>query len=106
MEYNTITSIIETPEQVSDLLISLTGLDISEDEAMFNFYAQCITGDSADNVQYFKGKGIKFAEKYFADCTTKYQYTRKLYELFKQKYKGKARQKYTECYHLLKLRTQ
>ena len=80
-------------------------LDISEDEAMFNFYAQCITGDSADNVQYFKGKGIKFAEKYFADCTTKYQYTRKLYELFKEQYKGKARQKYTECYHLLKLRT-
>ena len=81
-------------------------LDISEDEAMFNFYSQCITGDSADNVQYFKGKGIKFAEKYFADCTTKYQYTRKLYELFKQQYKGKARQKYAECYHLLKLRTE
>ena len=80
-------------------------LDISEDEALFNFYAQCITGDSADNVQYFKGKGIRFAEKYFVDCITKYQYTRKLYELFKQEYKGKARQKYAECYHLLKLRT-
>tara|TARA_R110000823_G_scaffold232279_1_gene358787 strand:- start:531 stop:1244 length:714 start_codon:yes stop_codon:yes gene_type:complete len=79
--------------------------DISEDEAMFNFYAQCITGDSADNVQFFKGKGIRFAEKYFVDCHTKYQYTRKLYELFKQEYKGKARQKYAECYHLLKLRT-
>ena len=37
---------------------------------------------------------------------TQYQYTRKLYELFIQEYKGKARQKYTECYHLLKLRTQ
>jgi len=81
-------------------------LDISEDEALFNFYAQCITGDGADNVQYFKGKGIKFAEKYFVNCITKYQYTRKLYELFKQEYKGKARQKYTECYHLLKLRTE
>ena len=80
-------------------------LDISEDEAMFNFYAQFITGDTADNVQYFKGKGIKFAEKYFADCIGKYQYTRKLYELFKEQYKGKARQKYAECYHLLKLRT-
>tara|TARA_R110000822_G_scaffold279616_1_gene401341 strand:+ start:1452 stop:2165 length:714 start_codon:yes stop_codon:yes gene_type:complete len=79
--------------------------DLSEDEAMFNFYAQCITGDSADNVQFFKGKGIRFAEKYFVDCHTKYQYTRKLYELFKQEYKGKARQKYAECYHLLKLRT-
>ena len=81
-------------------------LDISEEEAMYNFYEQMIVGDTADNVNYFKGKGKKFAEKHFKDCTTKYQYTRKLYELFKQEYKGKARQKYTECYHLLKLRTQ
>jgi len=81
-------------------------LDITEEEAMYNFYEQCIVGDTADNVNYFKGKGKKYAEKHFKDCTTKYQYTRKLYELFKQEYKGKARQKYTECYHLLKLRTQ
>ena len=79
-------------------------LDISEEEAMYNFYAQCVCGDSADNINFFKGKGPKFAKKYFADCNTKYQYTRKLYELFKQKYKGKAKQKYIECYHLLKLR--
>ena len=81
-------------------------LDISEEEAMYNFYEQMIVGDTADNVNYFKGKGKKFAEKHFKDCTTKYQYTRKLYELFKQEYKGKARQKYAECYHLLKLTTQ
>ena len=81
-------------------------LDISEEEAMYNFYEQCIVGDTADNVNYFKGKGKKFAEKHFKDCTTKYQYTRKLYELFKLEYKGKARQKYAECYHLLKLRKQ
>jgi 5'-3' exonuclease len=80
-------------------------LDIDEDQAMYNFYEQCIVGDTADNVNYFKGKGVKFAQKYFIDCTTQYQYTRKLYELFKQEYKGKARQKYAECYHLLKLRT-
>ena len=81
-------------------------LDISEEEAMYNFYEQMIVGDSADNVNYHKGRGKKCAQKYYADCNTKYQYTRKLYELFKQKYKGKARQKYTECYHLLKLRTE
>ena len=81
-------------------------LDISEEEAMYNFYSQMIEGDTADNVNYFKGKGKKFAEKHFKDCTTKYQYTKKLYELFKQEYKGKARQKYAECYHLLKLRTE
>ena len=81
-------------------------LDISEEEAMYNFYEQFIIGDSADNVQYFKGKGEKFAEKYLADCDTKYKYTKKMYQLFKDKYKSKARQKYSECYHLLKLRTE
>lgn len=80
-------------------------LDISEDEALYNFYEQMIMGDTADNVNYFKGKGKRFAEKYFIDCQTKYQYTRKLYELFKKEYKSKARQKYVECYSLLKLRT-
>ena len=81
-------------------------LDISEDEALYNFYEQMIIGDTADNVNYLKGKGKKFAEKYLADCNTKYQYTRKMLELFQEKYKSKARQKYAECYHLLKLRTQ
>ena len=79
-------------------------LDISEEQALYNFYEQMIAGDTADNVNYFKGKGKRFAEKYFTDCNTKYQYTRKLYELFKKEYKGKARQRYAECYHLLKLR--
>lgn len=79
-------------------------LDISKQEALYNFYEQMIVGDTADNVNYFKGKGKKFAEKYFEDCKSKYQYTKKLYALFKQEYKGKARQKYTECYNLLKLR--
>lgn len=80
-------------------------LDITEDEALYNFYEQCIVGDTVDNVNYFKGKGVRFAQKYFSDCHTKYQYTKKLYELFKQEYKGKAKLKYIECYNLLKLRT-
>lgn len=80
--------------------------DISEEEALFNFYAQCIVGDAADNVNYFKGKGIKFAEKYYKDCVTEFQYRRKLYKLFKDKYKSKAKEKYAECYLLLKLRNE
>ena len=80
-------------------------LDISEQEALYNFYEQMIVGDTADNVNYFKGKGKKFAQKYFVDCKSKYQYTKKLYKLFQDKYKGKAKQRYTECYNLLKLRT-
>tara|TARA_R100001369_G_scaffold27429_2_gene49442 strand:+ start:2957 stop:3670 length:714 start_codon:yes stop_codon:yes gene_type:complete len=81
-------------------------LDITEDEALYNFYEQMIVGDTADNVNYFKGKGKRFAERYFDTCATKYQYTKKLYELFKLQYKGKAKQKYIECYNLLKLRTE
>ena len=81
-------------------------IDITPEEAMFNFYSQMIEGDTADNVNYFKGKGKKFAKNYLKDCKTKYQYTKKMYELFKEKYKGKAREKYIECYNLLKLRVQ
>ena len=81
-------------------------LNISEDEALYNFYEQMIIGDIADNVNYFKGKGKRFAEKYLDDCVTHYQYTKKMYELFKQQYKGKAKLKYIECYNLLKLRTE
>ena len=81
-------------------------LDISEEEALYNFYEQMIVGDTADNVNYFRGKGKKFAENYFKNCKSKYQYTKRLYELFKQEYKGKARQKYAECYNLLKLRNE
>ena len=80
--------------------------DITEEEAMYNFYEQMIIGDTADNVNYCKGKGKKFAEKYLADCNTQYQYTKKMYQLFKDTYKGKAKQRYVECYNLLKLRTE
>ena len=79
--------------------------DITEEEAMYNFYEQMIIGDTADNVNYFKGKGRKFAENYLQDCYTKYQYTKRLYQLFMEAYKGKARERYIECYNLLKLRT-
>ena len=30
---------------------------------MYNFYEQCIVGDTADNVNYFKGKGKKCLQK-------------------------------------------
>tara|TARA_R100001369_G_scaffold23515_1_gene43231 strand:+ start:8005 stop:8718 length:714 start_codon:yes stop_codon:yes gene_type:complete len=80
-------------------------LNISKQEALYNFYSQMVEGDTADNVNFFKGKGKKFALKYFKNCNTKYQYTKQLYLLFKEKYKSKARERYIECYNLLKLRT-
>jgi len=78
--------------------------DISEEEAMYNFYEQMIVGDTADNVQYCKGYGKKYAEKLFVDCSSRYRYTKRVYELFKQIHKGKAKQRYIECYNLLKLK--
>ena len=81
-------------------------LDITPQQAMYNFYEQMIVGDTADNVNYFRGKGVKFAKEYYKNCRTEYQYRKKLYKLFKDQYKSKAKEKYSECYNLLKLRTQ
>ena len=80
--------------------------DLTEQQARYNFYEQMIVGDTSDNVNYFRGKGVKFAEKYYKDCLTDFQYRKKLYLLFKEKYKSKAKEKYSECYNLLKLRTE
>jgi 5'-3' exonuclease len=79
--------------------------DISEQEALYNFYEQMIIGDTADNVNYCKGYGKKYAEKYLAECKTKYEYTKEIYQLFKIIHKGKAKQRYIECWNLLKLKT-
>ncbi len=80
-------------------------LDITEEQAMYNFYEQMIIGDTADNVNYLKGYGKAYAKKLFEGCNSRYLYTKRLYNLFKEVYKGKAKQKYIECYNLLKLRT-
>jgi|TARA_R110000787_G_scaffold15296_2_gene47257 5'-3' exonuclease len=79
--------------------------DISEQEAMYNLYEQMIVGDTADNVNYAKGYGKAYAKKIFVDCSTRWQYTRAVYTLFKSIYKSKAKEKFVECFHLLTLRT-
>ena len=80
--------------------------DIEPVEALYNFYEQMIIGDSIDNVNYCKGYGKKYAEKLLKDCTSHYQFTKKVYELFTIIYKSKAKLKYIQCYNLLKLRTE
>ena len=79
--------------------------DISYEESLNNFYTQMIVGDTADNVNFCKGFGVKYAEKTFANCKTKYQFIKKTFKLFKQIYKSKAREKFIMCHTLLKLRT-
>ena len=80
--------------------------DITPLEALYNFYEQMIIGDSVDNVNYCKGYGKKYAEKLLTDCTSHYQFTKKVYELFRKIYKQKAKLKYIQCYNLLRLRTE
>jgi 5'-3' exonuclease len=80
--------------------------DISEAEAKRNFWTQMIVGDSADNVNYCKGYGAKYCEKVFKDCLSNYSYIRVVFTLYKQIYRSKAREKYLECYRLLKLKTE
>ena len=101
-----IVSLDKDYKQLPALIYNYHGLhktiyDISEEAAKNNFYTSMIVGDSADNVNYCKGYGKKYAEKLFQDCKTDYQYTRKLFELFKKIYKQKAREKYVACYNLL-----
>ena len=79
--------------------------NISEQQALYNFYTQMIVGDSADNVNFCKGYGVKYAENLFKNCKTKYQFMRKTFELFKSIFRSKAREKFITCYTILKLRT-
>lgn len=80
--------------------------DITEQEAMFNFYAQMITGDAADNVNFCKGYGAAYVKKAFKDCLSKYSYIRVVFELYKKIHRQKARERFIECYLLLKLKTE
>ena len=80
--------------------------DISEAEAKYNFWEQMIAGDSADNVNYCKGYGVAYCRKAFKDCLSNYSYLRVVFSLYKKLYKNKAREKFLECYQLLKLKTE
>lgn len=47
---------------------------VSEEEALRNFYKQCLTGDTADNIPGIRGIGPKKSDKLLAQCTTPSQY--------------------------------
>ena len=57
-----------------------------------------ITYDMIEEIQQNMEEKLNVASKY-SFGSNMFQY------LFRQEYKGKARQKYVECYNLLKLRT-
>ena len=78
---------------------------ISEKDAIKNFYTQMIVGDTADNVNYCKGFGLKYAKNLFKDSETEFSHIRRTYTVFKIIYGDEAKEKFMECYNLLKLRT-
>jgi 5'-3' exonuclease len=78
--------------------------DITESDARYNFWEQMIAGDSSDNVNYCKGYGVAYCKKAFKDCQSNYSFIRRVFSLYKEIYKGKAREKFLECYQLLKLK--
>ena len=77
----------------------------TEIEALRAFYTQMIVGDSADNIKTCKGKGKAFAKKLFDDKGTKYEFMRATFEVYKELYKSKARERFITTYLLLKLKT-
>jgi len=74
---------------------------ITKEEALYNFYEQMIVGD--ENINYCKGYGKAYAKKIFKESKTKYQYTKQLFKLYKKIHKSKARERYIDCYRMLKL---
>lgn len=78
-------------------------IKVSKEDALRNFYTQMITGDTADNVNFCKGYGKKYAEKAFKDVLSEFGYQRKVLRLFKKIYRNKARERFIQCYNLLKL---
>lgn len=78
-------------------------IKLSKQDAWYNFYTQMIVGDTADNVNYCKGKGKKFTERLLSDKKTKFSMQRAVYSVYKDIYKEKAKENFVECYKLLKL---
>ena len=74
-------------------------------EADYNFYTQMVVGDTADNIKYFYGKGKAFAKKRFGNINSSYGLFRSTYYLFLSEFGGQAKEKFQECYSLLRLRT-
>ena len=77
---------------------------IDDFESKYNFYTQMIVGDSADNVNYIKGKGKRYTNKLFSDAKTEFSLLRRTYKEYIDVYGDDAKDKFNECKKLLNLR--
>lgn len=78
---------------------------ISEEEALFNFYSQMITGDSADNILVCKGYGKVYAKNLLESSKTEYSLLSKTYRLYKSIYGDGAKDIFNQTRELLTLKT-
>ena len=78
-------------------------ITLSKQDALYNFYEQMIVGDQADNVNFCVGYGKAYARKLFEGVSTEFGYRKKVLGLFKEIYRSKGRERFIQCYHLLKL---
>lgn len=75
---------------------------ISPEEGMRNFYTQCITGDSVDNIKGCEGYGIKKADKILAGAVDESDYITRVYTTYVNVYgTGLALQYFLENANLL-----
>ena len=79
--------------------------DISFYESNYNFFEQMIIGDSADNVNYCKGYGKSWVKKNFVGIETRFGFMKKVLYIYKEIHGELAKDKFRECYNLLRLRT-
>jgi len=77
-------------------------IETSIEEAQYNFWCQMVIGDTADNVNYCKGYGKRWCEANLAG-KSEYGMVREVFALFSHIYRNKARERFIQCYCLLKL---
>ncbi len=64
---------------------------VTPEDALRNFYTQCLTGDKADNIPGIKGIGPVKAKKLLASCTTPVEYESIILEAYKKQYDDPTR---------------
>lgn len=78
---------------------------IEEKDALYNFYTQMLTGDSADFVKGIKGIGEKKAKKILQGCSDiEWSYINRVYRAYLKEYgKRNAKMEYWKAYTLLRM---
>lgn len=60
--------------------------EVTEEEAMRNFYTQCLTGDTADNIPGIRGIGPAKAGKILSECSDRNEYEEAVLRVYREKY--------------------